>query len=199
MRIRLALIAAPVTIAALTCAAATASAQRQRPLLGAALEWRKQIGELPDSADRRNGLAIRIQGDIPWKKYFGWRIEGAYVQMKYDRSDPNGPTPIRETDIELGGFLRVLQPGAGRVRLYMLGGPVLSLRGSCDISNAFSSTGTVRCGSGKTFSAGWAAGGGVRFPDALGGWTWFAEARVLSNVTAAQGGRLVAVSIGAVN
>jgi hypothetical protein len=189
----------PATLALLSLSSA-ASAQRTRSEYGLAVEWRKQIGTVGDSSEgRRKGLSLRIHADVPWKRYFGWRLEGSYVQVDYNRVDALGSTPISETDFELGGYLRAFRAPALKTRPYLLAGAVGSIRGSCDLNNAFSgaSSTNVRCNAGHDYLLGWAAGAGVRFPSWLGGWNWFVESRLLSNVTAARGGKLVVVSVGA--
>jgi hypothetical protein len=184
-------------LAAVLLAPSARAQLRGRNEYALGLEWRTQVGALADTAERRNGLSIRIQGEIPWKKYVGWRVEGAYVQVKYTRTDLGEGTPITETDFELGGFARVSLRPKARWRPYIMGGPLGSLRGSCDISNAFGESGNVRCGEGEDILLGWGAGAGIKLTDWVGGWNWFLETRVLSNVTAVSGGRMFAISFGA--
>jgi hypothetical protein len=186
-------------IPAVLLLSSTASAQRQRTELGLGLDWRRQVGTLGDSTNRRKGLAIRIQGNVPWRRYLGFRLEGSYVQVQYDRLDPaamNGTTGISETNFEVGAALRAFIPVRETVRPYVLAGTILSVRASCDLTNAFASTGFIRCAPGEDFLIGWGAGGGVQFGNWLGV-KWFTEARLLGNLTAAAGGNLLAVSIGA--
>jgi hypothetical protein len=184
-------------------AAGEAGAQRQartRPQFGGAIEWRSQIGTLPDSADRRTGLAIRILADGRWMPYVGWRFEGAYIQAQYDRAGAAGTTfGVNEDGYELGGFLRTTRPDSSSAKWipYGIGGPILSLRGSCSLDNGFGSDNEIRCTDATTVRFGWAAGAGLRMRAGLGGWDWFLEGRVLGNVTSASGGKLVAIAFGA--
>jgi hypothetical protein len=184
-------------VLAFICISSAAAAQRPRTEYGIGLDYRRQIGALPDSVDRRKGLAIRIQADIPWNNNFGWRIEGGYAQVQYKRQDPLGTTPINETNLELGGFIRAFHSATATWRPYVLVGPVASLRASCDIDIAFGQADVTACGTGEDFLFGWAAGIGIRRGNWVGGWHWFAESKLLTNVTAANGGRLIAFSIGA--
>lgn len=177
---------------------AVAQQRTARPQFGAAIEWRGQIGTLPDTLDRRTGLAIRLLADGPWMRYVGWRFEGAYIQAQYDRNVETGTIPVNESGYELGGFLRTLRSNsAAKWHPYAIGGGVLSLRGSCTLDNGFSYESEIRCADATTIRVGWAAGGGLRMRGGLGGWDWFAEARLIGNVTSVSGGRLVAIAFGA--
>jgi hypothetical protein len=185
-------------LVALAMFAAPAAAQmRPRTEFGVGLSWRRQLGTLPDSTDRRRGLGIRLQADIPWKPYVGWRVEGGYVQVKYDMVGPLDDIPITETDFELGGFVRLTLPKLSKPRPYIVAGAIGSLRGSCDISNAFGDAGSVRCAEGEDFLLGWGAGAGLQLREWVGGWHWFIETKYIANVVAAAGGKMITVSIGA--
>jgi hypothetical protein len=184
-------------IVALFVASSAAHAQRPRTEYGVAVEYRRQIGELEESLDRRKGLSIRIQADIPWNRHLGWRVEGSYAQVQYDRSDPLGVTPINETNLELGGFVRAFHNRNARLSPYLLAGPLATLRASCDVDNAFGMSDLTECGGGEDFLFGWGAGVGLRLANWIGGWGWFIESRLLGNVTSAAGGRMVTISLGA--
>jgi hypothetical protein len=177
--------------------AALSQQQRARTEYGIGIDYRRQIGTLADSVDRRTGLAIRIQADVPWNSHFGWRIEGGYAQVQYKRNDPLGMTPINETNLELGGFMRAFPSADAKWRPYVIGGPIASLRASCDVDIAFGQSDVTTCGTGEDFLFGWGAGAGIRLANWVGGWSWFIEGKYLSKVTAANGGRLIAFSIGA--
>jgi hypothetical protein len=172
-------------------------AQRRRTEYGLGVDYRRQIGSLPESVDRRKGLAIRIQADVPWTNNFGWRVEGAYAQVQYKRQDPLGFTPINETNLELGGFIRAFPSATARWRPYLVAGPMATLRASCETDTAFGQADMMPCRTQDDFLFGWGAGLGVQRRDWLGGWHWFLESKLLSNVTAANGGRLLTISIGA--
>jgi hypothetical protein len=172
-------------------------AQRARTEYGIGIDYRYQLGALADSVDRRKGLAIRIQADVPWNSKLGWRIEGGYAQVQYERQDPLGRTPINETNIELGGFLRAFPSASAKWRPYVLAGPIASLRASCEHDIAFGQADMTACGTGEDFLFGWGAGAGIRLGSWVGGWNWFLESKYLSNMTAAGGGNLLAISIGA--
>lgn len=174
-----------------------ALAQRARPEYGIGIDYRRQLGTLPDSVDRRKGLAIRIQVDVPWNNNFGWRVEGGYAQVQYKRQAPNGEVPINETNLELGGFLRAFPSAAAKWRPYVVGGPMATLRASCENDIAFGQADVTRCETGEDFLFGWAAGAGLRRREWVGGWNWFLESKYMSNVTAAGGGNLLSISIGA--
>ena len=172
-------------------------AQRARTEYGIAIDYRRQLGALADSVDRRKGLAIRIQADVPWNDHFGWRIEGGYAQVQYKRQDPLGQTPINETNLELGGFLRAFPSASSRWRPYLVAGPIASLRASCENDIAFGQSDVMPCRTGEDFLFGWGAGGGVSLRNWVGGWNWFVESKYLSKMTAAGGGNLLAISFGA--
>ncbi|HKS04782.1 MAG TPA: hypothetical protein VJR92_00590 [Gemmatimonadaceae bacterium] len=181
-------------------APAAAQRARSRPQFGGAIEWRSQIGTIPDSTDRRTGLAVRIIADGRWKPYVGWRFEGAYIQAQYDRAGAAGTTfGVNEDGYELGGFLRTTRPDSSSAKWipYAIGGPILSLRGACSLDNGFGSDNEIRCTDANTVRFGWAAGAGIRMRGGLGGWDWFLEGRLLGNVTSASGGKLVALAFGA--
>ena len=178
-------------------ASAAGAQQRAQTEYGIGIDYRRQLGTLADSVDRRKGLAIRIQADVPWNNHFGWRIEGGYAQVQYKRQDPLGMTPINETNLELGGFIRIFPSASAHLRPYLIAGPIASLRASCDIDIAFGQSDVTACGTGEDFLFGWSAGAGLRLANWVGGWHWFVESRYLSNVTAANGGKLLAFSIGA--
>ena len=73
-------------VSAVVLWATPGGAQRSRNEFGVGIDWRRQLGAVPDSVERRTGLSIRLQGDIPWKRYVGFRVEGGYVQVKYDET-----------------------------------------------------------------------------------------------------------------
>jgi len=172
-------------------------AQRARTEYGLGIDYRRQLGTLPDSVDRRKGLAIRVQVDVPWNNYFGWRVEGGYAQVQYKRQDPLGRTPINETNLELGWFLRAFPSAAAKWRPYLLAGPTASLRASCDIDIAFGQVDVTPCRTEDDFLFGWSAGAGLSRRNWVGGWHWFVESKYVANATAAGGGNLFAISIGA--
>lgn len=177
--------------------ASDAQVRRSRTEYGLAIDYRRQLGTLPDSVDRRKGLAIRIQADQMFATHFGWRIEGGYAQVQYKRNDPLGQTPINETNIELGGFIRAFPVVRQQFRAYALAGPVASLRASCDVDTGFNQTDMTPCRTTDDYLVGWGAGGGLMLANWVGGWNWFVESKYLSNVTAAGGGNLIAISFGA--
>lgn len=185
-----------VVAVASVLAASVAGAQRPHTQLGLGLDWLRQTGSLPDSVDRRKGLAIRIQATVPWKRYVGFRVEGDYVQVQYKRAGDNGSIGISETNIALGGYLRAFIPRGESMHPYALAGSIISVRASCDLDNAFASTGFVRCQQGEDFLIGWGAGAGVQFGNWLGV-KWFTEMRIMGKSTAASGGNLLALSFGA--
>src|SRR5688572_28767597 len=114
-------------IGALVAGDAAAQELRQpRPKFGAAIEWRSQMGSLPDTLDRRTGLAIRLFADGEWMRYLGWRFEGAYIQAQYDRTVETGTIPVNESGYELGGFVRTKRSPTSTARWtpYALGGGV---------------------------------------------------------------------------
>ena len=53
------------------------------------------------------------------------------------------------------------------------------------------------CRTGEDFLFGWGAGAGISLRNWVGGWHWFMESKYLANATAAGGGNLLAISIGA--
>ncbi len=186
-----------VVLSLVVIASGVGAQQRPRTEYGIGIEYRRQLGTLADSQDRRKGLAIRIQADVPWTNHFGWRVEGAYAQVQYKRQDPLGLTPINETNLELGGFIRAFPAAAARVRPYLIAGPMASLRASCETDIAFGQSDYQPCRTQDDFLFGWGAGAGVRLANWIGGWSWFLETKYLSKVTAAGGGNLIAISFGA--
>ena len=181
----------------LILASNAALGQRARTEYGLGIDYRRQLGTLADSVDRRKGLAIRIQVDVPWTHNFGWRVEGGYAQVQYKRQDPLGQTPINETNLELGGFIRAFPSATAKWRPYLVAGPMATLRASCENDIAFGQADVTPCETGEDFLFGWAAGAGLRLGNWVGGWNWFAESKYMSNVTAAGGGNLLSISIGA--
>ena len=184
---------------ALTAAGAAAQPAKTRPQFGGAIEYRAQIGSIPDSLDRRTGLALRVVADGNWKPYLGWRFEGAFVQAHYDRTTSTGTFAVNEDGYELAGFLRTTRPNTPTTKWvpYAVGGPILSLRGACSLDNGFGSSSEIRCADATTVRLGWAAGGGIRMRSGLGGWDWFVESRIVGGVTSVNGGKLFAIAFGA--
>lgn len=197
VRVTRAAVLLPLGVIAIAIAAADAPAQRARAELGIGVDWRAQMGAVEDSSDRRRGLSVRLQADIPWFRYATLRVEGSWVQIQYDRYDALGPVPINETSYEVGGFVRGFRARTGLARPYVLAGGVVSYRASCEFDNPFGSSGFVSCGGGDDFLIGWGGGVGVKLVEWVGGWNWFAETRVLTKTTAAGGGNLLLISIGA--
>jgi hypothetical protein len=192
------LLVAVVVAAAVPGAAVPATAQqRSRPTFLGAIEWRTQVGSVPDSLDRRTALALRLMADGTLARYAGWRAEGGYIQSRYERRADSVVVPISESGYEVGGYLRLGQQAGRKWLPYVLGGAVVSLRGSCNLDDGFNYDNPVRCGDATTIRLGWGAGAGVRMTGGLAGWDWFAEARVLNNVTSASGGRLFTIGFGA--
>ena len=146
----------------LTVCASAASAQL-RPRYGGAVEYRAQLGAGTDSTKRHGGLAIRLMMDGAWTPTFGWRFEGAYTQAQYSRKYVDGTAPINEYGYEVGGSVRAQGRVAMLWRPYVVGGPLLSLRGSCSFDNAFDRGNVISCGDGNTIRVGWGAGAGIRY------------------------------------
>jgi hypothetical protein len=166
-------------------------------LYSLAIEGRTQIGVNADSTDHHNGLAIRLMADGAWTPIVGWRIEGAYTQADYNRRSDTIRVPINEFGVELGGSMRAVQRLSTKWRPYEVGGLLMSLRGSCNVSNSFDQTSTISCGDGRTIRFGWNAGAGVRYRGGLAGWDWFFETRLLNNLTSNGGGKSLAFAFGA--
>ena len=180
----------------LACTGA-AAAQTARPQYSAAIEFRGQVVTLGDSTVRKGGLAIRLLADGVWTRNTGWRIEGAYTQAQYNRKDPLGNTPINEYGLEIGGSVRAFTKVSGKWQPYLVGGSLLSLRGSCNVDNAFTQSDVISCGDGQTIRVGWVGGAGLRYKGGLAGWDFFLESRLLNNLTSNGGGRSLAIAFGA--
>ena len=186
------------TITFLMCVSAVAlGAQRTpRPQYNFAVELRSQVGTPADSTTRRSAFAIRIFADGELSNVFGWRVEGAYTQADYNRIAPAGTVPINEFGVELGTSLRAVSR-VGRWRPYLVGGPIMSFRGSCNINSAFDQQNVISCGDGQTIRFGWNGGLGARYTSGLAGWDWFLETRMLGNLTSNGGGKSIAIEFGA--
>jgi hypothetical protein len=176
---------------------ASAAHAQLRPRYGAAIEYRAQLNASSDSTKRHGGLAIRLMMDGAWTPVFGWRFEGAYTQAQYSRKYIDGTAPINEYGYEIGGSVRAQGRLAKLWRPYVVGGPVLSLRGSCSFDNAFDRGNVISCGDGNTIRFGWGAGAGVRYTGGIAGSDYMFETRVLGNLTSNGGGRSIAVAFGA--
>lgn len=177
----------------------TSDAQAQGPRRvqwGVAAEWRGQLGSPPATTDRRSGLAARLVGQRSMREGLIGRVDFAYSQMQYDRRDELGTVPINESGLELGGFLRQDVGSIGESTPYLLAGAIASFRMSCGVDSAFDVGNFVNCEGSDQFLLGWGAGAGAR-RQFIGGWDWFFEARVLGNVTSADGKNLLAIGIGA--
>jgi hypothetical protein len=181
--------------AALIALATLAAARTAHAQFGAAAAFRIQAQDAgSERNDDRTGIDFRVLYDRPVGPRLGVRGEVAYTQMHYRRNDPGARFRVNENGVEVSAQARVpLQLPQGE--LYLLGGPVASFRAACGVDSAFDSNGRVACGEGDTYLTGWTAGLGVR---GIGGarLDWIAEVRLLGNVTAAQGGSLVALSVG---
>jgi hypothetical protein len=175
---------------------APAALNAQRVQLGAAVEWRGQLGTTSTTSDRRSGLAARLMANGFLRPTTDWRLDVAYSQMKYDRRDEFGVVPINESGLEIGGYLRQSLWPIARARPYIVAGAIASLRMSCGVDTAFDSSNIIECEGRDEFLLGWGAGLGAR-TEFIGGWDWFFEARLLGNVTSAAGGRLLAIGLGA--
>lgn len=180
----------------LTVCAAPAWAQL-RPKYGGAIEYRAQLNRGSDSTKRHGGLALRLMMDGAWTPTIGWRFEGAYTQAQYNRQYPDGVAPINEYGFEIGGAVRGTKRFNPLWRSYVMGGPLLSLRGSCSYDNAFDRGNVISCGDGNTIRVGWATGAGVRYSGGIAGWDYIFETRLLGNLTSNGGGRSLAIAFGA--
>lgn len=180
-------------IAAVGLALAPALAAAQ---VGGTLGVRVPSGTERDANDSdRTGIEARLTYDRDLTPALGWRAELAYNQMQYQRTADTLRFRVSENGFELGLSLRgELRQGAFS-GVYGMVGPIASFRALCGSSGRFDQNGRVVCDAGETSLFGVAAGLGYRWQSSQRRDMSF-EVRYLSNVTAAQGGNLLAVSIG---
>jgi len=174
---------------ALTPALATAQ-------FGGAVGFRVPTGTESNARNsERSGFDARLTYDREISAHFGWRVDLTYDQMQYQRDADSVRFKVSENGFELGASLRgELRQGAF-TGIYGMAGPLVSFRALCGSSGRFDSNGRVVCDEGETSLVGWSAGVGYRWPTSETREMSF-EVRYLDNVTAAQGGNLLAVSIG---
>lgn len=176
---------------ALTLTPALASAQ-----FGGAIGFRVPTGAESNARNsERSGYDARLTYDRELTANFGWRVDLTYDQMQYQRDADTVRFKVSENGFEIGASLRgELRQGAF-TGIYGMAGPLVSFRALCGSSGRFDQNGRVVCDEGETSLVGWAAGVGYRWPTSETREMSF-EVRYLDNVTAAQGGSLLAVSIG---
>lgn len=164
--------------------------------LGVAAGFRVPTGEESNARNsERSGYDARLTYDREFRANFGWRVELAYNQMQYQRDADTVRFKVSENGIELGASLRgELRQGAF-TGVYGMAGPLASFRALCGSSGRFDQNGRVVCDEGETSLIGYAVGVGYRWPTSETREMSF-EVRYLDNVTAAQGGSILAVSIG---
>jgi hypothetical protein len=182
-----------VTMVGLCTAWSSAGAQRARIAFGG--EWRVQIGSVDDTLQRRTGPAARVFVDGTLSDRWGWRLDGAYAQMKHDRTLLGESVVVSENNLEAGAGATFVLRLRGLYHPYIIAGGLYSHRASCGVDSNFDSNGFVACGNTDESYVGWNAGLGVRRVTTLA-WRWFAEVRALGRVTSALGGNAVAVSAG---
>jgi hypothetical protein len=163
---------------------------------GGALGFRVPTGTESNARNsERTGYEARLTYDREFSTHFGWRVDFAYDQMQYQRDADSVRFKVSENGFEIGASLRgELRQGAF-TGVYGMAGPLVSFRALCGSSGRFDPNGRVVCDEGETSLVGWAAGVGYRWPTSETREMSF-EVRYLDNVTAAQGGSLLAVSIG---
>ena len=143
----------------------------------------------------RNGYEARLTYDREISASFGWRAEVGYNQMQFQRDADTLRFKVSENGFEVGASLRGELRRGAFTGIYGMAGPMVSFRALCGSSGRFDSNGRVVCDEGETSLVGWSAGVGYRWPTSETREMSF-EVRYLDNVTAAQGGNLLAVSIG---
>ena len=163
---------------------------------GGAIGFRVPTGAESNARNsERTGYDARLTYDREFSSRFGWRVDLAYNQMQYQRDADTVRFKVSENGFELGASLRgELRQGAF-TGVYGMAGPLVSFRALCGSSGRFDPNGRVVCDEGETSLVGWAAGIGYRWPTSETREMSF-EVRYLDHVTAAQGGSLLAVSIG---
>ncbi len=143
----------------------------------------------------RSGYEARLTYDREITASLGWRAEIAYDQMQYQRDADTVRFKVSENGFEIGASLRgELRQGAF-TGVYGMAGPLASFRALCGSSGRFDQNGRVVCDEGETSLIGYALGVGYRWPSSQTREMSF-EVRYLDNVTAAQGGSLLTVSLG---
>lgn len=178
-------------LCALALTPALASAQ-----FGGALGFRVPSGgESNTRNSERTGYDARLTYDREFSSHLGWRVEVAYDQMQYQRDADSVRFKVSENGFELGASLRSEIRQGAFTGLYGMAGPLMSFRALCGSSGRFDQNGRVVCDEGETSLVGWSAGVGYRWPSSETREMSF-EVRYLDQVTSAQGGSLLAVSIG---
>ncbi len=184
---------AALCIGAIVAGLAPVGAQAQ---IGGAFGIRTATGTESNAANSaRTGYEGRLTYDREFTARLGWRAELGYNQMQFQRTDDTLRFQVSENGFELLLQARVELRDGALSGVYAAAGPVASFRALCGSSGRFDSNGRVVCNEGETFLAGYAITTGYR-------WTsserreMSLEVRYLGNVTAAQGGSLLAISIG---
>lgn len=186
---------AALAVATLTAALALSPALAQAQL-GGAVGIRDASGDTGNDANGdRRGVEARVMYDGTITNTLGWRIEGAYNQMQFQRTDGALRFQVNENGFEFILAARAEIRAGALTGAYLTAGPVASFRAACGTSSLNDSNGRVACDEGETYLTGYAVGAGVRwmaFPRS----DFTLEARYMGNTTAAQGQRLIAVSVG---
>ncbi len=164
--------------------------------VGVAVGYRTVSGAESNAANsERSGYEGRLIYDHDFTPLLGLRAEVGYNQMQFQRTDDTLRFQVSENGFE------VLLQGRVEVRdgalsgVYGAAGPVASFRALCGSSGRFDSNGRVACDEGETFLAGYVLTAGYRWASSEQREMSF-EVRYLGNVTAAQGGNLLALSVG---
>jgi energy-coupling factor transporter ATP-binding protein EcfA2 len=126
---------------------------------------------------------------------YGGRAEIAYTPMQYQRDADTLRFKVSENGFEIGASLRAELRQGAFTGVYGMAGPLASFRALCGSSGRFDQNGRVVCDEGATSRIGYALGVGYRWQSSQTRDMSF-EVRYLDNVTAAQGGSLLTVSIG---
>ena len=176
---------------ALLFASVTADAQ-----IGGAIGFRSATGVESNSANsERKGYEARLTYDREFSTRFGWRAELGYTQMQFQRTEAPVRFQVAENGFEILAQGRIeIRDGAFR-GVYGAAGPVASFRALCGSSGSFDQNGRVVCDEGDTFLAGYALTTGYRWSSSEQR-EMSLEVRFLDGVTAAQGGSLLAISVG---
>ena len=179
--------------AVFTLALSPVAAQAQ---IGGAFGFRTATGtESNASNSERKGYEARLTYDREFSARWGWRAEAGYNQMQFQRTADTLRFQVSENGFEVALQGRFELRDGALSGMYGVAGPVASFRALCGSSGRFDSNGRVVCNEGETFLAGYALAAGYR---------WVSselremslEVRYLDGVTAAQGGSLLAISVG---
>ena len=163
---------------------------------GVAAGFRTVSGAESNAANsERSGYEGRLIYDREFTQRFGWRAEIGYNQMQFQRTDDTLRFQVSENGFELLLQGRLEVRDGALTGIYAAAGPVASFRALCGSSGRFDSNGRVACDEGEKFLAGYAMTAGYRWASSERREMSF-EVRYLGNVTAAQGGNLLAISIG---